>query len=207
LQASLGLLDSTASPRLQPEERDLLTNARRNVNRIRLQIDDLLVANQLHTGTIQIEHHPVDLRDVVTEALAVVWYAMLQKDQRVETDLAVPLLVAGDARRLEQVVVNLLDNVHRHTPKGSPMWLSGRVSDGEVRLTVADDGPGIPPAEQDRIFERFYRLGHSRGSGLGLAIARNLIELHDGRLWVESQPGQGTAFHIALPSVAGEAAV
>lgn len=203
LQASLGLLDSTASARLQPEERDLLSNARRNVNRLRLQIDDLLVANQLQTGTIEVERLPVDLRDVVAGALAVVRYAMSQKEQALEVELATPLVVAGDARRLEQVVVNLLDNAHQHTPRGSRVTVRGRVINGEARLTVADDGPGISSEDRERIFERFFRSGHSRGSGLGLAIARDVIALHGGRLWVESEPGRGAAFQLALPTVPG----
>lgn len=201
LRASLGLLESTASARLQPEERDLLSNARRNVNRLHLQIDDLLVANQIQTGTIEVEHLPVDLGAVVAEALAVVQYAMSQKEQALEVDLTTPLVVPGDARRLEQVVVNLLDNAHQHTPKGSRIVVTGRSANGEARLTVADDGPGIPLEDQERIFKRFFRSGHSRGSGLGLAIARDVVELHGGRLWVESAPGRGAAFHVALPTV------
>ncbi len=204
LQASLGLLETSASDRLQPEERNLLVNARRNVGRIEIQIDDLLTANQIHTGTLQIDRDPVDLRDVVADAMEVVRYSMSKKGQVLEADLPTPLPATGDARRLEQVVVNLLDNAHLHTPKGSRVTVTGQVVDGEAQLVVADDGPGIPPEEHDQIFKRFYRRGHSRGSGLGLAVSRNITELHGGRLWVASQPGHGAAFHLAIP--AGEAA-
>ncbi len=205
LQASLGLLETSASDQLQPEERELLTNARRNVGRLRLQIDDLLTANQIHTGTIQIDREPIDLRDVVADAMEVVRYSMSKKGQVLEADLPEPLPATGDARRLEQVVINLLDNAHLHTPKGSRVTVTGQVVDGESQLVVADDGPGIPPEEHEHIFQRFYRRGHSRGSGLGLAVSRNIIELHNGRLWVASQPGHGAAFHVALPTREGSA--
>lgn len=204
LQASLGLLEMSTNDRLQPEEHALLTNARRNVGRIRLQIDDLLTANQIHTGTIQIDHEPIDLRDVVADAMDVVRYSMSHKGQVLEVDLPAPLPVTGDARRLEQVVVNLLDNAHLHTPKGSRVKVTGQFRDGESQLVVADDGPGIPPEEHEQIFKRFYRRGHSRGTGLGLAVARNIIELHGGRLWVADQLGPGAAFHVALPGEAGK---
>jgi signal transduction histidine kinase len=205
MQATLGLLETGAADRLRQEERELLTNARRNVDRIRLQIDDLLTANQIHTGTFQMDREPIDLRDVATDALEMVRYSMDHKDQALQVDLPTPLPTIGDARRLEQVVVNLLDNAYRHTPKGSRVTVTGQVVDAEAHLVVADDGPGIPPEEHEQIFKRFYRRGHSRGSGLGLAVAQNIIELHNGRMWVASQPGCGTAFHVALPTRAGVA--
>ncbi len=133
-------------------------------------------------------------------------YPLVQdKGQALELDLAEPLPYAGDARRLEQVLVNLLANAHRHTPSGTRIRLAGRVAAGEVRLTVSDDGGGIPIEEQEAIFRRFHRLDTAGdGSGLGLAIARRIVALHGGRLWVESAPGQGAHFHLALPYQAGE---
>ena len=131
-------------------------------------------------------------------------YPLVQdKGQALELDLAEPLPYAGDARRLEQVLVNLLANAHRHTPSGTRIRLAGRVAAGEVRLTVSDDGGGIPIEEQEAIFRRFHRLDTTGdGSGLGLAIALRIVELHGGQLAVESAPGAGTRFHITLPVTA-----
>ena len=105
-----------------------------------------------------------------------------------------------DARRLEQVVINLVANAHDHTPPGTCIRLSGRVAPDEVLFTVADDGPGMAAEELGRIFERFQRLTTAKGgSGLGLAIAKSMIELHGGRIWAESACGAGMRLHVALP--------
>jgi signal transduction histidine kinase len=115
-------------------------------------------------------------------------------------DLPTPLPVVGDARLLEQVLVNLLANVYRHTPAGTRVTLAGHVTADEVCLTVRDDGPGLPPAELETIFARFHRADAAAGgSGLGLAIAREIAALHGGRLWAENAAEGGAAFHLALP--------
>ncbi len=102
---------------------------------------------------------------------------------------------------MEQVVINLLANAHRHTPSGSRIAISGRVAAGTAQLTVSDNGPGIPDEEREAIFRRFHRLSAAgEGSGLGLAIARHIVELHGGQLDAESAPGRGAIFHLTLPA-------
>jgi signal transduction histidine kinase len=123
-----------------------------------------------------------------------------QKEQPLAADLPEPLPVRGDRVRLEQVLVNLLSNAHRHTPRGTQITVAGRCSAGEVRLAVRDGGPGIPAAQLETIFGPFQRGGRqSDGMGLGLAIARDVATAHGGRLWAESAPGQGAVFHLVLP--------
>jgi signal transduction histidine kinase len=198
-RAGLGMLETSAADRLEAGERELLGNARRNIERLGRFIDDLLTVNQLDAGALELDREPLDLRAVATDAMSAVHPLIREKRQTLEVDLPDALPTAGDARRLEQVVVNLLANAHQHTPAGTRITISGR-SDGEVVLSVSDDGPGIPVGEQDTIFRRFYRLPTSGGgSGLGLEIARSIVELHGGRLWVESAPGRGATFHVALP--------
>jgi signal transduction histidine kinase len=110
----------------------------------------------------------------------------------------------GDQRRLVQVVVNLLDNAHRHTPPGTRITIRGWNGGHEAWLSVRDTGSGIPHGEHEAIFQRFHRLDVAAGgSGLGLAIARGLVERHGGRLSIESAPGEGAAFHIVLPCARG----
>jgi len=151
----------------------------------------------------QIEREPVDLRVVVAAALRVAQPLLQAKDQVLELDLPEPLPCRGDMRRLEQVVINLLANAHRHTPRGTRIAITGAADAHVARLTVADDGPGIPVEEQEAIFRRFYRLGVAGdGSGLGLAIVRRLVELHGGQIAVESAPGAGARFHLTLPAAA-----
>jgi signal transduction histidine kinase len=111
---------------------------------------------------------------------------------------------AGDPERVRQVLVNLLENAYKYSPGGGHVDVAVAQADGHVRFTVRDQGLGIPRGEQERIFQKFYRLdaGMSRGvggSGLGLFIARELVSLMDGRLWVESDPGIGSTFSFELP--------
>ena len=113
-------------------------------------------------------------------------------------------LVEGDERRIRQVVFNLLSNAVKFTPRGGRVDVSAARVDGEVRVAVADTGPGISPDDQERIFEEFQQAKppngeRPEGTGLGLALSRSLVELHGGRIWVESEPGKGSTFTFTLP--------
>jgi signal transduction histidine kinase len=206
MRASLGLLDASAGDRLQMEERDLLNSARRNNQYLGLLIDDLRALNQLEAGTLRLDLQLLDLRAVIVEALGTMHPLLEDKGQDLEVDLpATPMRVAGDARQLGQVVTNLLHNAHRHTPPGTRVVVRARRLNDEARLSVSDNGPGIAAADVEVIFRRFHHLSSQvAGSGLGLAIARELVERHGGRVWVESQPGEGSTFYISLPCVSEE---
>ncbi len=198
--AGLGMLDASARDRLRPDERALVDNAWRNVERLGEQIADLLAYNQLEAGTLHHEREPLDLRAVVEEAVSAVRPLAGQKGQTLEVDIPEPLPTLGDPRRLEQAVANLLSNAHRHTPSGTRVAVHGRVEGDEVLLCLSDDGPGIPAGEQEAIFRRFYRLRPGDGgSGLGLAIIKAIVELHGGKIRAESRPGEGATFRVALP--------
>ncbi len=200
IKAGLGMLEASGADHLPDELRPLLANARRNAERLGMLVDDLLAHNQLQAGTLRLHVEPLDLREVVANATTAIHPLIRQKDQALELHLPEPLSVTGDTHRLEQVIANLLANAHEHTPAGTRIAVSATVGDGEVCLTVHDDGPGIPSTELEAIFQRFHRLaGSNGGSGLGLSIARSLVELHGGRLWAERAPGCGSAFHVALP--------
>jgi PAS domain S-box-containing protein len=205
-RAGLGLLESGAADRLGADERRLLGNIGRNVGRLGIHLNDLLTLNQLKSGTLTVAPVVLDLRAVVSDAMGVVYPLLQEKGQALAVDLPEPLPVAGDAEELTQAVINLLANAHRHTPGGARVTIAGRNAGGEVMLTVADTGPGIPAGAREAIFQRFHRLAipggtPATGSGLGLAIVRGIVELHGGRAWAEGAPGGGAAFHIALPMV------
>lgn len=204
-RAALVLVDASAGDALRTDERDLLANARRNVERLGLLIDDLLASNQLEAGTLRLDRKQLDLRTVVTDAMAAVHPLLQASGQQLEMDLPEPLPCVGDPARLEQVFLNLLANAHKHTPPGTNIRVTGRREDDSILLLVADDGPGIPAAELEAIFGRFYRREPTAGgSGLGLAIARAIVSLHQGRLWAESEPGAGTRFWVSLPGHDGK---
>jgi two-component system sensor histidine kinase KdpD len=103
---------------------------------------------------------------------------------------------------IEQVLINLLDNAVKYTPPGSPIRLSAWATEGEVTVEVADQGPGLPPGEEQHIFEKFYRVPHPTspgGAGLGLTICRGIVAAHGGRMWAANRPGGGTVVRFTLP--------
>ena len=112
-------------------------------------------------------------------------------------------IIDGDERRIRQVVFNLLSNAVKFTPPGGHVTLASARVDGEVQVAVVDTGPGIAAEDRERIFEEFQQtdvgVGQREGTGLGLPLSRRLVELHGGRIWVESEPGQGSRFVFSLP--------
>lgn len=168
------MLEISGTERLEPAERQLLRNAHRNIERLRALIDDLLALNQVEAGAVQLDREPLDLRELVADAVAEVHALIREKEQRLELHLPEPLRIEGDARRLTRVVANLLVNAHQHTPARTQIVISGWGANDEVRLVVRDSGPGIPPESLEAIFQRLFRLGSTgSGSGLGPAIARH----------------------------------
>jgi len=200
--AALGLLQQPEIGELHPTHRELTDNAMRNIQRLRILVDDLLAEGQLRVGALGLNCRPIDLRGVIAGAVESMHSLLLRKGQRIKLDIAEPLLVNGDARRLEQVFVNLLANANQHTSRGTSISIRGVVCGDEISVSVCDDGPGIPDAQVESIFERFTHVGAaSSGTGLGLAIARDLTEMHGGRIWAENVPEGGLAFRLTLPWV------
>lgn len=200
INAGLGLLEDTAERQLRADQFRLLRNARQNGERLKRLIDDLLTYNRLTAKALSLQRETVDLREVAGGARSAVHALAEHKGQSLALELLAALPVSGDRHQLERVLVNLLCNAHEHTPPGTVITLTGDATDSEVHLTVHDNGPGIPAGAHEAIFEPFRRNGAlGSGSGLGLAIVRKVIELHGGRVWVESAPGSGTAFQIVLP--------
>jgi signal transduction histidine kinase len=200
IRAGLVMLDASVGAVLAPDERDLFSAIRRNVDRLRLRVNALLTANQLDAGGLLLDTVCLDLREIVGSAATIVQPLFQEKGQTLDLDLPQPLHARGDAHRLEEIIVNLLANAHRHTPAGTLVVVTGRMCGADVQLDISDDGPGIPTEELEAIFARFHRRARgSGGSGLGLSIARSLVDLHGGRLWAESCVGVGTTFHLSLP--------
>ena len=153
---------------------------------------------------MELDVNEVDVGECLETGLMMVRERALQRGVRLEAAVA-PALghVRADGRRLRQVVFNLLSNAVRFTPEGGLVSATALRSDGEVRIAVSDTGPGIAPEDQERIFETFRQAANTdtEGSGLGLPLSRALVELHGGRLWVESRVGEGSTFVLALPLV------
>ncbi len=167
--------------------------------------EDLLKLSQMDADRLELEIRPVKVGQLVESCYETARHRAGEKELALTLDVSENLPeVAGDARRLQEVLQNLLDNAIQYTLPGGKIVLSAEARDEEVIFTVADTGIGIPTADQPRIFERFYRVDAARsreagGTGLGLAIAKHLIEAQGGRIWVESEVGAGSRFHFSAP--------
>jgi two-component system, OmpR family, phosphate regulon sensor histidine kinase PhoR len=167
--------------------------------------EDLLMLSKMDADRLELEMRRIPVGPFVESCIETSMPRALEKDLKLLVNLAdrVPD-IAGDRRRLTEVLQNLLDNAIQYTPAGGQIMVSAGPRSGEVVFTVSDTGIGIPQADQPRIFERFYRVDVARsrevgGTGLGLSIAKHLVETHGGRIWVESEVGRGSQFHFSLP--------
>jgi len=146
---------------------------------------------------------PVGVGEVVASACSLMYPLIIARHQALDTRFDTPgPTIAADRDRFEQILLNLLSNANRFTPAGGRITVEVRADDDEVTIAVSDTGPGIPPEEQQHIFEAFYRGrdgGKRRvpGMGMGLAIAKSFTELHGGRIWLESS-GRGSTFCVAI---------
>jgi two-component system phosphate regulon sensor histidine kinase PhoR len=167
--------------------------------------DDLLKLSQMDADRLELEIRKVSVAELIESCLETAQHRAAEKDIRVYVSHSPDLPnIAGDRRRLAEVLQNLLDNATQYTLPGGRITLTAEARDADVIFTVSDTGIGIPKADQPRIFERFYRVDAARsreagGTGLGLAIAKHLVEVHGGRIWVESEIGQGSQFNFSVP--------
>ena len=187
-----------------PEER--VDKALAQVHRMSALINDLVDATSVEAGRLKLRRAPVSLLDLAREACSD--FRSVSPEHAFTCELpSEDLMVMGDRDRLFQVLANLLENAIKYSPMGGTVCVTvSHVRDDAV-LTVSDAGMGIPREEQTRLFERFFRARNAPvsgfgGLGLGLYICRDIIERHDGHIWVESEPGRGSAFHVSLPVLA-----
>lgn len=198
------LLLGSAGP-LSEMQRRFLQIVKANADRLKLLVDDLLDISRIESGRLQLDLRPVPLEAAVEAVVASLKARIDEKKQRLELDLPEFLPpVHADKDRLIQILSNLVSNAHKYTPEGGRICIRARAEDEAVHVEVSDTGIGIPPEALPRIFERFYRVDDPRvqetpGTGLGLSIVKALVEMHGGRIWVESEVGKGSTFHFTIP--------
>ena len=167
--------------------------------------EDLLMLSKMDAERLELEIRRLSVSQLIESCLETAQRRATEKDLRISVNMPQRLPdIAGDRRRLAEVLQNLLDNAIQYTLPGGQIMVSAETGEDEVIVTVSDTGIGIPKADQPRIFERFYRVDVARsreagGTGLGLAIAKHLVDVHGGRLWVESEVSQGSQFHFSVP--------
>lgn len=204
---ALGLLRTISGTTLSEPARRLVTVAEENSRRMIDLVNDLLDLEKLDSGALALRSRPIDLVPILRNAAR--GGEGLAAERGVAIAVEVPpdgLPMAGDEGRLARVVTNLLANAIRFSPDYGTVTLSAERRSGRAVVTVADRGPGVPPAFRQRLFTRFAQAGDARsagGSGLGLAISQQIVRAHGGTIWFEPRPGGGACFRFSIALRAG----
>jgi signal transduction histidine kinase len=173
-------------------------------NHLLALINDVLDLSKVEAGQVELQVAPFSLQDALERGVSMV------REQATTEGVQITLhgnggldAVSGDERRVQQVIFNLLSNAVKFTPEGGQVDVSAKRVDGEMRVSVADSGPGIAAEDLDRIFEEFQQTEagarQREGTGLGLALSKRFVEMHGGRIWCESEVGKGSTFEFTLP--------
>jgi signal transduction histidine kinase len=184
--------------------RDVMTRIDRSGRHLLGLINDVLDLSKIEAGQLTLSLADYSMKELVQTVLVAMESLAAEKKLALKVDVTADLPRGrGDERRLSQVLLNLVGNALKFTDAGEVRVEAG-LRNGEFVVSVADTGPGISAADQERIFEAFQQVDSSvtrkkGGTGLGLSIARRIVELHGGRLWVESAPSTGSTFSFAVP--------
>ena len=204
LVASLDLVVEDAMTMPREQLTVLAGTLRRSGLRLEHLVENLLDAGSIEAGTFQVRAAPASLRHSLSEALVFVQPMLESKGQELATNLPADAdRVMADERRTTQVFANLISNASKYAPEGTRVTVRAETADGFVKVTVADEGPGIPADEQNRLFQRFFRSRTVReqagGLGLGLSICRAIVHAQGGSIAIESGTGHGTSVHFTVP--------
>jgi signal transduction histidine kinase len=189
--------------KINSEQKETLTHVSNSGEHLLNLINDVLDMSKIESGMMEIYFEEVDFLQILNEIMSITKGLTKDKPIDIVKDLPeeMPLLI-GNKRRLHQVMLNLVGNAVKYTVEGH-IIISAELEDGHVHVQVKDSGVGITLEDQERIFKPFERakrrLNNVIGTGLGLPIAKQLVELHNGQIWFESQVGLGSVFHVRLP--------
>jgi signal transduction histidine kinase len=182
------------------ERGEWLEHVRESSSAMAEMVEELLDYSRLEAGEVALEVRPLRIREVALRCIEMVGEVMGQR--RISLEVPDDLEVHADERGLERILVNLLTNAAKYSPDGSAVRVTARAEDGIAVTAVQDEGTGISPAEQERVFERFYQgpAGSlKQGTGIGLSIVRRYVESLGGEVWLRSEPGRGSTFLFTLP--------
>jgi signal transduction histidine kinase len=203
------VLQGRAGP-LNDLQQEFLGLADSQADALKGRITELLEFNRLEAGRLRLQPHWSNLVDLLLSASSRFQIQAEQFGLTVDADVPdnIPDLLM-DSERIGQVVTNLIENAMKATPAGGHIGLSVQIHENEVQVQVSDTGVGIPPDQREKIFSRFYRLEHNSSKhgvhlGLGLSICQQIVEGHNGRIWVDSELGKGSSFNFTIPLVRRE---
>jgi len=206
----IGMTELALETQLSAEQRDLLETSRDSAISLLHLLNDVLDFSKMGANSVQLDRATFDLARLVSETTGVFELPAKEKGLSLDCEISaeIPPAVTGDSARLRQILVNLLGNAIKFTPAGGVRVDAALESKGsrevQIRFAVTDTGIGIPQEKQSVIFQPFAQADGSMtrkygGTGLGLSIAMSLVELMDGRMWMSSEPGKGSAFHFSVP--------
>jgi PAS domain S-box-containing protein len=215
IRAALEILQGQFASKIEEDETRMLNTALKNSDRLAEMINSILDFSKIESGQMTVYTKPVEAEKIARDAVdsLLPWAQKKRIDLTLSAPLGLPL-VEADASRTVQVIVNLLSNSLKFTPAGGKITVKltkrAEGNQGFVEYAVTDTGPGIAKAEQGKIFEKFVQIAagemHVGGTGLGLSIAKALVHLQKGKMWIESDAGQGATFLFTLPVQIAESA-
>ena len=207
LNAIIGFSEVLLDPAMPVTDEDrlqFLTDVLASGKHLLSLINEILDLAKVEAGKMELQIEPALLQDVIDAVSNTMRPLAVKKsiDLRAQCDERLAP-IAMDGARIKQVLLNLVGNAVKFTPDTGKVWVRANAADDEVQIEVSDTGPGIPPADRERIFLEFQQVGRDagkpQGTGLGLALAKKFVELHGGRIWVESEAGKGSRFTFTLP--------
>ena len=198
------LMARQAGGPLTPKQERFLQNVQMSSEHLLALINDILDLTKIEGGNISLNGRYIDLKPAIEEVLTAVRPLMEMKKLVIQSEVEAGLTVWADRVRLKQIVFNLLSNAQKFTPEGGRVWVAAKPEEAAVRLTVGDTGIGIRAEDQRAIFQAFQQVGETtggikEGTGLGLSIVKQLVELHGGKISVESAIGKGSRFSFTMP--------
>jgi signal transduction histidine kinase len=202
--AAAGLLAEELEATSDESNQKLIQTIIHNANTLETRLAELMDTVKTGSGKLQLQLEPVDVKSLL-QGIGWQFSPLLQgKAQNLNMELPDSLpIIQADGQRLEQVILNLMTNATKFTPEGGNITLRARKQDSSLVVEVQDNGIGIPEDEQARIFKPYSRLSADRqrhqGLGLGLSLVKQVVELHGGKIWVESEAGKGSTFAFSLP--------
>ena len=206
--AAAGLLEEELQATADETHRKLMQTIIRNANSLEIRLTELLNIVKTGSGKLQLQFEPVDIKSIILGTCMQISPLMQNKAQKLNTELPdfVPI-IQGDGQRLEQVLLNLMNNATKFTPDGGTITVRLKKQEAGLVVEVADNGVGIASEDAMRVFalfERVRRDADDPGSGIGLAICKKIVERHGGRIWVEPAAAGGSVFRFTLPSAIAE---
>jgi signal transduction histidine kinase len=209
IKGYVDILAMGAAGALHENQLHFLEIVRNNIERLNILVNDLLDISRIEAARVTLTPQAVNLREIAEDVLAEALRRSQQENKPMALSLDSPPKISpviGDHERIRQIMGNLVDNAFNYTPRNGTIRINIHQQNGEMQVDVQDNGVGIAPEAQSRIFERFYRGEHplvlaTPGTGLGLPIVRQLVEMHNGRIWMNSAgvPGEGSTFSFTLP--------